>query len=184
MALLVLRSVGFVCRAKPNVPFVRLAEITRLFNFSFSDARESLRLFELKKMCGGKNKKYRRVGNECRPVRQTGRLTLCPLEIWSVCWSPVKMVCPCFNVQFLVVCSMVAVSSYTCRQRPLSRPYDRLGSMDGKVELAEPCCFLTSYTPTKVQQHSQKCKTSGILFSLAGEKDSTYQTALQPPGRR
>jgi hypothetical protein len=36
-----------------NVPFVRLAKITRLFNLSFSGARESLRLFELKKMCGG-----------------------------------------------------------------------------------------------------------------------------------
>ena len=59
-----------VCRAKPNVPFVRLAKI------------------ELKKMCGGENKKYRRVGNECR-------LTRCSFEIWSVCWSPVKMVCLC-----------------------------------------------------------------------------------------
>jgi len=65
--------------AKPNVPLVRLAEI------------------ELKKMCGGKNKKYRRVGNECR-------LTRCPVEIWSACWSLVKMVCLCINVQFLVVC--------------------------------------------------------------------------------
>ena len=54
--------------AKANVPNVRLAKI------------------ELKKMCGGENKKYRRVGNECR-------LTRCSLEIWSVCWSPVKMVC-------------------------------------------------------------------------------------------
>ena len=68
-----------VCRAKPNVPNVRLAKI------------------ELKKMCGGENKKYRRVGNECR-------LTRCSFEIWSVCWSPVKMVCFCINVQFLVVC--------------------------------------------------------------------------------
>jgi hypothetical protein len=56
-----------VCRAKPNVPFVRLAKI------------------ELKKMCGGENKKYRRVGNECR-------LSCCPVAIWSVCrWSPVKI---------------------------------------------------------------------------------------------
>jgi hypothetical protein len=55
-----------VCRAKPNVPFVRLAKI------------------ELKKMCGGENKKYRRVGNECR-------FSCCPVEIWSVCWSPVKI---------------------------------------------------------------------------------------------
>jgi hypothetical protein len=38
----------------------------------------------------------RRVGNECR-------LTRCPFSIWSVCWSPVKMVCPCVNVHFLVV---------------------------------------------------------------------------------
>ena len=39
---------------------------------------------ELKKMCGGENKKYRRVGNECR-------LSCCPVAIWSVCrWSPVK----------------------------------------------------------------------------------------------
>ncbi len=52
--------------AKANVPNVRLAKI------------------ELKKMCGGENKKYRRVGNECR-------LSCCPVEIWSVCWSPVKI---------------------------------------------------------------------------------------------
>jgi hypothetical protein len=61
---------GLACAvgAKANVPFAGGNKI------------------ELKKMCGGKNKKYRRVGNECR-------LTRCPLEIWSVCWSPVKMVC-------------------------------------------------------------------------------------------
>ena len=47
--------------AKANVPNVRLAEI------------------ELKKKCGGKNKKYRGVSNECR-------LTRCPVEISSVCW--------------------------------------------------------------------------------------------------
>jgi len=46
---------------------------------------------ELKKMCGGENKKYRRVGNECR-------LSCCPLELWSVCWSLVKMVCLCDKV--------------------------------------------------------------------------------------
>jgi len=73
--------------AKPNVPLVRLAKI------------------ELKKMCDGENKIYRRVGNECR-------LTRCPFEIWSVCWSPVKMVCLCINVQFLVVCLMAALSSF------------------------------------------------------------------------
>ena len=53
---------------------------------------------ELKKMCGGENKKYRSVGNECR-------LTRCRFAIWSVClWAPVKMVCLCVKVQFLVVC--------------------------------------------------------------------------------
>ena len=56
-----------VCRAKPNVPFVRLAKI------------------ELKKSAVEKNKKYRRVGKECR-------LTRCPFMIWSVCWSLVKLV--------------------------------------------------------------------------------------------
>jgi hypothetical protein len=35
------------------VPFAGSPKITRLFNFFFSGARESLRLFELKKMCGG-----------------------------------------------------------------------------------------------------------------------------------
>jgi hypothetical protein len=43
--------------AKPNVlpkAFgMRLAKITRLFNLSFIGTRESLRLFELKKICGG-----------------------------------------------------------------------------------------------------------------------------------
>jgi len=63
---------GLACAvgAKANVPFAGRHKI------------------KLKKMCGGENKKYRRVGNECR-------LTRCSFEIWSVCWSPVKMVCLC-----------------------------------------------------------------------------------------
>ena len=61
---------------------------------------------ELKKMCGGENKKYRRVGNECR-------LTRCPFLISFLCsWSLVKMVCSYVNVQFLVVCLIVALSSF------------------------------------------------------------------------
>ena len=55
------------------------------------------------KMCGGENKKYRSVGNECR-------LTRCPFVIWSVCCSPVKM------VYFFLVYSrlfVVVVSSFT-----------------------------------------------------------------------
>jgi hypothetical protein len=70
--------------AKPNVPLAGWLKITRLFNFSFSGARESLRLFVLKNVRRGKNKKHR-VGNECR-------LTRCPFVIWSVCCSLVKMV--------------------------------------------------------------------------------------------
>ncbi len=56
--------------AEPNMPLVRLAKI------------------EFKKLYVGENIKYRSVGNECR-------LTRCSFEIWSVCWSPVKMVCIC-----------------------------------------------------------------------------------------
>jgi len=52
--------------AKANVPFVRLAKI------------------ELKKSAVGKNKKYIRVGKE-------GRLTRCPVAMWSIWLSPVKL---------------------------------------------------------------------------------------------
>jgi hypothetical protein len=56
---------GLACAvgAKANVPFVRLAKI------------------ELKKMCGGGNKKYRRVGNECRLIR-------CPFVVSFLCLCP------------------------------------------------------------------------------------------------
>ncbi|WP_160160495.1 hypothetical protein [Thermaurantimonas aggregans] len=43
--------------AKAKEPFAYRHKITRLINLLFSGARESLRLFELKKMCGGENKK-------------------------------------------------------------------------------------------------------------------------------
>lgn len=49
------------------------------------------------KKCGLRKNTKNRVGNECR-------LTRCLIEIWSVCCPTVKMVCPCVNVQFLVVC--------------------------------------------------------------------------------
>ena len=104
VALLVLRRVGSCVGAKPNLPLVRLTKI------------------ELKKMCGGKNKKYRRFGNECR-------LTRCPFEIWSVCWSPVKMVCLYINVQFLVVCLSLhcrslglLITSYIRNPNPKKHP--------------------------------------------------------------
>ncbi len=61
---------GLACAvgAKANVPFAGWHKI------------------ELKKMCGGVNKKYRRVGNECR-------LTRCPFVVSFLCLcSPVKMV--------------------------------------------------------------------------------------------
>ncbi len=49
---------GMACAvgAKANVPFAVRNKITRLFNLSFSGARESLRLFELKKCAVGKIK--------------------------------------------------------------------------------------------------------------------------------
>ena len=52
-------------------------------------------------MCGGENKKYRRVGNECR-------LTRCPILIWSVCWSPFKMV-------YFFLCFWSSLSDVSCR---------------------------------------------------------------------
>jgi hypothetical protein len=57
-----------VCRAKPNVPFVRLAENFKIF-------------------CAvGKKLKHRRVGKECW-------LTRCPNVVSFLCrWSPFKMV--------------------------------------------------------------------------------------------
>lgn len=71
---------GWLCAvgAKANVPFAGRHKI------------------ELKKMCGWENKKYRRVGNECR-------LTRCPFEIWFLCLcSPVKMVTFCLCLGRLV----------------------------------------------------------------------------------
>jgi len=75
-----------VCRAKPNVPFLRLAENFKIF-------------------CAvGKKLKHRRVGKECR-------LTRCPNVLSFLCrWSPVKM------VYFFLVFSclfVVARSSFT-----------------------------------------------------------------------
>jgi hypothetical protein len=61
-----------VCRAKPNVPFVRLAKIV------FKKVR-----WEKKQKTSGRL--------ECR-------LTSCRVEIWSVCCPRVKMVCLCDKV--------------------------------------------------------------------------------------
>ena len=74
VALLVLRRVGLCVGAKPNVPLVRLPKIVF-------------------KKCGAAKKNKKTLGRlECR-------ITRCPVSIWSVCfWSPVKMVCLCFNV--------------------------------------------------------------------------------------
>ena len=58
-----------------------------------------------------KKLKHRRVGNECLPVRQTGRLTCSPFVISFLCLcSPVKMVYffSVFSRLFVVV-----VSSFT-----------------------------------------------------------------------
>ena len=75
---------------------------------------------ELKKMCGGENKKYRRVGNECR-------LTRCTFEIWSVCWSPVKMVY-FFSFNFVPVCCVVVFLRLLVTSRYLRRLGNRLPS--------------------------------------------------------
>jgi hypothetical protein len=70
---------------------------------------------ELKKMCGGENKKYRRVGNECR-------LTRCPFVVSFLClFSPVKMVYffSVFSRLFVVVGSSftLAANSFICITR-------------------------------------------------------------------
>jgi len=70
---------------------------------------------ELKKICGGENKKYRRVGNECRT-------TLCPVTIWSVYFSsPVKMVCLCDKVKILDGLLYLEWSSYHWLEGSLSK---------------------------------------------------------------
>jgi hypothetical protein len=67
--------------AKANVPFAGRSKI------------------ELKKMCVGENKKYRRDGNECR-------LTRCPFVVSFLCpCSPVKMV---YFFLFLVGCLLLS----------------------------------------------------------------------------
>ncbi len=77
---------GLACAygAKANVPFAGRHKI------------------ELKKMCGGENKKYRSVGIECR-------LTRCPFIISFLClWSPVKMVYFFIvYVRFCLLCRVV-----------------------------------------------------------------------------
>lgn len=73
-----------VSGANANVPNMQLAKI------------------ELKKMCGGKNKKYRSIGNEYR-------LTRCPILIWFVCLcSLIKIV-----YFFSRLCS--SLSAVSCR---------------------------------------------------------------------
>jgi hypothetical protein len=67
-------SLDFACvsacavGAKANVPFAGWHKI------------------ELKKMCGVENKKYRRVGNECR-------LSCCPFIIWFLYLCPPVKIC-------------------------------------------------------------------------------------------
>jgi len=88
---------GLACAvgAKANVPFAGWHKI------------------ELKKMCGGENKKYRRVGNECR-------LTRCPFVVSFLClWSPVKMVYffLVFSRLFVVVVSSFTLAANGCALR-------------------------------------------------------------------
>jgi hypothetical protein len=100
---------GLACAygAKANVPFAGRHKI------------------ELKKMCGGENKKYRSVGNECR-------LTRCPFEIWSVClWSPVKMV-----YFFLVYVRFCLLCRVVLRLLATEKHWRRRGLESTKVEFS------------------------------------------------
>jgi len=86
---------GLACAvgAKANVPFAGWHKI------------------ELKKMCGGENKKYRSIGNECR-------LTRCPFVISFLClWSPVKMVYffLFMSVVLLLSCRLLRLLVTFCR---------------------------------------------------------------------
>ncbi len=92
MALLILPSGSWTVGVKANVPFVGWQKI------------------ELKKSAVGKNKKYRKVGNECR-------LTRCLFAIWSLCiWSPVN-VYKYDAVLYLTRLSVGVVSSYHWLER-------------------------------------------------------------------
>ena len=65
-------------------------------------ANVRLAKIELKKMCGGEKRKYRRAGNKCG-------FTRCPFTIWSVClWSPVKM----FYFIFVFSCLFIVDVSF------------------------------------------------------------------------
>lgn len=88
-------SFGFVkrwlvCRDKTKCATCVVAiKLLTLANFSFRGVRESLRLFELKKV-RWKNKKYRRVGNECR-------LTYRSVAIWFANVLNFKFQVGCFG---------------------------------------------------------------------------------------
>ncbi len=103
MVLLVLRSVGLVCQAKPNVPFVR---------------------WQFKIFCAvGKKLKHRRVGNECR-------LTRCPFIVSFLCLcSPVKMVYyfSVFSRLFVVVGSSFTLAANLHICAPFFRLFRQFG---------------------------------------------------------
>ena len=99
-------------------------------------ANVRLAKIELKKMCGGENKKYRSVGNECR-------LTRCPFIISFLCrWSPVKMVY--FFLVYVRLCLLCRVvlrllvtdgTIYSCRLRAVF-----LSSRTAAVAGYKACC--------------------------------------------
>ena len=63
---------GLACAigAKAKEPFAGRHKITRLLNLSLSGARESLRLFELEKLCGGEMPKHSRTQLKKKRIRE------------------------------------------------------------------------------------------------------------------
>jgi hypothetical protein len=132
-ALLALLKVRLVGGAKPNVPFAGWHRISKFF------VRWTKKL------------KHRRVGNECR-------LTRCPIAIWSVCWSPVKMVYFLFfSLQFDVVVSFFTLAGnvlqlpeggdFEALHCQPSRNFDRCTKLDLTTEppLLGRCCYAQGF---------------------------------------
>ncbi len=81
-------------------------------------------------MCGGENKKYRRSDIECR-------FTRCPVAIWSVCCSLVKVVC--------VVRSFYACAKPPDVRSPRSDEYIKRWKPPGRCGERSEADFATSF---------------------------------------
>ena len=93
-----------------NITEIVFGAVSKNGSFGFAKGwLVCLAKIELKKMCGGGNKKYRRVGNECR-------LSCCPIEIWSVCWALIKISVSFYVYSFPFGCCLSSVR-LTCNDR-------------------------------------------------------------------